>query len=156
MALFTSAMFTFRLRNWSGFTATVIWRSVPPTISTSPTPITVCRRFFKVLSVQSVNSRRLTLSVPMAMLSMDSSIGLNSDTTGVSMSRSNVPPTAPTLSRTSCTDLAVSTSNSNSAITTDEPSNEYERMFLMPLMVFSASSIGLDTSLSTTSGEAPS
>ena len=76
-------------------------------------------------------------------------------TVGVFASLGNTPCTTAMRSRTSCMARAMSASSVNSTLVWLRPSKLREVMCLMPAMLFRPSSMGLLTSRSTASGEAP-
>ncbi|MNF93225.1 hypothetical protein D3C84_758930 [compost metagenome] len=101
-----------------------ISRLLAPTSFTSPTPLTVCSRFFSTLSSQLLSSR----CEPSCWLKVydisGSSLGFICEMVGVLTSRRSRPCAAPTLSRTSCRPMAGSVDSSNSTTSVATPSEE--------------------------------
>ncbi len=112
-------------------------------------------RFPITSSARSVSSRIGRVPLCIAMLMIGRSFGSNRMITGSSMSRGSCRRMRATFPCTSGCIFITSTPRWNCRRTIDEPSVDVEVISFSPSVVLSASSIGLETSRSTTSGEAP-
>jgi hypothetical protein len=141
--------------SFSGSSQMFTWRSRPPTRLTWPTPLidSIWRR--SDLSANSVISRS-GRAAESAIARTGEESGSNLSTTGVSISSGRSLRTPFTRSRTSWAATSLSFSRMNLTVTRETPSTVVDWSWSIPLIVLTASSILSVTSVSSSSGAAPS
>jgi hypothetical protein len=133
----------------------LIWRAAPPTTFTPPTPGIDSKRVATTSSAMSVSSRTGRSALCSAIDMIGESFGSKRWMIGSSMSCGSCRRMRATLPCTSCSASIGFAESSSRTRTFELPSDDVEVTSRIPWTVLTASSIGLESSRSTTSGDAP-